>query len=153
MEGKIGTQMSSDLSPLASEGFLHQAQTWCYIFNGELGGSWATIQVRASPGREIYVRRRRGAGWTPEQSELQRSLGKGVPVLDKDQLGRMTKHTTAPNSLISATRLCRGFSSISSTRQQCACSLWDDWVSLAAVGGYGIEGWAKHPCSKKMVQS
>lgn len=49
MEGKIGTHMSSDLSPLASEGFLHQAQTGCDIFNWELGGSWATIQARASP--------------------------------------------------------------------------------------------------------
>lgn len=62
MEGKISIHMSSDLSTLAREGFLSQAQILPDIFNWGLGRNLAAVQARANPGGEVCVRRR-GGGW------------------------------------------------------------------------------------------
>ena len=52
MEGKIGTHMSSDLSPSASEGFLHQAQTWLI----SLIGDWVGVGLKSKPEQALGER-------------------------------------------------------------------------------------------------
>lgn len=130
--------------PLASKGFLLQAQTLPGIFNWDLGGSLVGKPARVSPGGEVCVRRRcERVGlntWAVRITEVSRQrhpCSQQEPIRENDKT-----HITVAQ-LINSCHWRMQFVFVSQVPGNTVL------VGCEATAGE-VEFWVRHPCNAKV---